>query len=446
MTRWSRGTVRVYHFNYRFDQWVFLPVVDGYQLRHPELPAHRREQLLQQPGRCAQPVEQPAATQGPPLPGNHRRACCSTPPSASPGCGTRLPPWACRARAKTSARPWASTAYPGGAYLVLPILGPSNLRDTGGLLVDYTAESQINFLNVSEVSSNHPEIWALRAVDKRYQTSFRYGQMNSPFEYEKVRYSVYAIAQVADCRVTYPSCKKAIEAIWMAFFFRLSAAHPSEPVRTPLPLKVQAPDADKPDTKQADRTLPTSNFPVELQHDDIGFPTHPHGTHPSPRPRRLNPKPQQNLIWTPPEAPMADRAAIIAAQANLQRHPDPQGHPQNKMVLLQATSSISSAENRRLERSQSRPESRANAAYNLAKVATLSDGREDFGASGPSPAKRSARTGFWPVRQCFRRLGSAAVQGVQRKRLQRAAVTPSPSRRATPCSLQTPAPAPLPRR
>ena len=77
---------------------------------------------------------------------------------------------------------------PGGAYLMLPIFGPSNLRDTGGLLVDYSAESQINFLNVSEVSSNHPEVWALRAVDKRYQTSFRYGQMNSPFEYEKVRY------------------------------------------------------------------------------------------------------------------------------------------------------------------------------------------------------------------------------------------------------------------
>jgi phospholipid-binding lipoprotein MlaA len=71
---------------------------------------------------------------------------------------------------------------------VLPIFGPSNIRDTAGLAVDYTTESAINFLNVSEVSSNHPEIWALRAVDKRYQTSFRYGQLNSPFEYEKVRY------------------------------------------------------------------------------------------------------------------------------------------------------------------------------------------------------------------------------------------------------------------
>ena len=55
-------------------------------------------------------------------------------------------------------------------------------------MVDYGAENQINFLNVAEVSSDHPEIWALRVIDKRYTTNFRYGQMNSPFEYEKVRY------------------------------------------------------------------------------------------------------------------------------------------------------------------------------------------------------------------------------------------------------------------
>jgi phospholipid-binding lipoprotein MlaA len=77
---------------------------------------------------------------------------------------------------------------------MLPILGPSNLRDTGGLVVDYSAESAVNFLNVSKVSENHPEIWVLRGVDKRYQTNFRYGQMNSPFEYEKVRY-VYTEAR-----------------------------------------------------------------------------------------------------------------------------------------------------------------------------------------------------------------------------------------------------------
>ena len=76
----------------------------------------------------------------------------------------------------------------GGPYLMLPILGPSNLRDTGGLVVDYVGEYQVNYLNVPQASGDHPEITALRVVDRRYNTSFRYGQMNSPFEYEKLRY------------------------------------------------------------------------------------------------------------------------------------------------------------------------------------------------------------------------------------------------------------------
>ncbi|WP_205966221.1 MlaA family lipoprotein, partial [Pseudomonas viridiflava] len=77
---------------------------------------------------------------------------------------------------------------PAGPYLVLPLFGPSNLRDTGGLVFDFAAEMQINFLNVADVSNDHPEIMLLRAIDRRYVTSFRYGQLNTPFEYEKERY------------------------------------------------------------------------------------------------------------------------------------------------------------------------------------------------------------------------------------------------------------------
>lgn len=83
---------------------------------------------------------------------------------------------------------------PDGPYIMLPILGPSNLRDTAGLAVDYVGEREANFLNVADASSDHPEITVLRAVDKRYTTNFRYGQLNSPFEYEKVRY-VYTQAR-----------------------------------------------------------------------------------------------------------------------------------------------------------------------------------------------------------------------------------------------------------
>ena len=71
---------------------------------------------------------------------------------------------------------------------MLPLLGPSNLRDTTGLVVDYSGEQAINYLDMAKVSREHPEFFGLRVIDKRYTTNFRYGQMNSPFEYEKVRY------------------------------------------------------------------------------------------------------------------------------------------------------------------------------------------------------------------------------------------------------------------
>ena len=32
---WESWNRRVYHFNYRFDEWVFLPVVDGYKYITP---------------------------------------------------------------------------------------------------------------------------------------------------------------------------------------------------------------------------------------------------------------------------------------------------------------------------------------------------------------------------------------------------------------------------
>ena len=70
----------------------------------------------------------------------------------------------------------------------------------GGLAVDFIAQDQINFLGASQLGTDHPELTALRLVDARYGTNFRYGQLNSPFEYEKIRY-VYTEArklQIAD--------------------------------------------------------------------------------------------------------------------------------------------------------------------------------------------------------------------------------------------------------
>ncbi len=74
-----------------------------------------------------------------------------------------------------------------GPYLVIPLLGPSTLRDGLGFLGDYATSYAIDVAGLyrGDVS------WALgpvNAVDQRSNISFRYYSTGSPFEYENIRF------------------------------------------------------------------------------------------------------------------------------------------------------------------------------------------------------------------------------------------------------------------
>lgn len=76
-----------------------------------------------------------------------------------------------------------------GPYLVLPVLGPSNLRDTGGLATDTVASSTVPPAStINEWVYVNPGIYVLRAVDERHSSTFRYYASGSPFEYDLVRF------------------------------------------------------------------------------------------------------------------------------------------------------------------------------------------------------------------------------------------------------------------
>jgi len=86
---------------------------------------------------------------------------------------------------------------PKGPYLVLPILGPSTCRDGAGLLVDKIGMSALypsstdNWIKIS--------VGVVQALDTRSNVKLMYGEMNSMFEYEKLR-SLYLHAR--DLQVT----------------------------------------------------------------------------------------------------------------------------------------------------------------------------------------------------------------------------------------------------
>ncbi|MGB6352871.1 MAG: VacJ family lipoprotein, partial [Steroidobacteraceae bacterium] len=74
-----------------------------------------------------------------------------------------------------------------GPYLVIPLLGPSTLRDGLGFLGDYGTSYGVDVAKLyrGDVS------WGLgtvNAVDQRANVNFRYYASGSPFEYEVIRF------------------------------------------------------------------------------------------------------------------------------------------------------------------------------------------------------------------------------------------------------------------
>lgn len=80
-----------------------------------------------------------------------------------------------------------------GPYLVLPLFGPSNLRDTTGLFTDTAAFNMLDPFNFEDNEELGMAYVGLSAVDARHRVKFRYFETGSPFEYELVRllYSKY---------------------------------------------------------------------------------------------------------------------------------------------------------------------------------------------------------------------------------------------------------------
>jgi phospholipid-binding lipoprotein MlaA len=74
-----------------------------------------------------------------------------------------------------------------GPFIVLPILGPSNLRDTIGFATDTATFRYVDPLNFDHNDDLEAIYFGLKAVDERYKNKFRYFESGSPFEYELIR-------------------------------------------------------------------------------------------------------------------------------------------------------------------------------------------------------------------------------------------------------------------
>jgi phospholipid-binding lipoprotein MlaA len=70
---------------------------------------------------------------------------------------------------------------------VLPLLGPSNLRDATGLVVDSVGFSLLIPPGVRGTTAYAATAYGLRPIDLRANIPFRYYRTGSPFEYDLIR-------------------------------------------------------------------------------------------------------------------------------------------------------------------------------------------------------------------------------------------------------------------
>ncbi len=184
---WNR---RVYAFNTSFDRRLFLPAVNGYRAVTPD-PVETGiwnfflnvsevrtfvHSLLQLKPRSA------GITLG-------RLVVNST-----LGVGGLMDPATSMGLARLSedfGQTLGRYGMPDGPYLVLPLFGPSNLRDTTGMAGDYA----LSLVGYEIIGLSDNDLWpvrwtlaGLRGLSSRANTAFRYHETGSPFEYEMVRY------------------------------------------------------------------------------------------------------------------------------------------------------------------------------------------------------------------------------------------------------------------
>jgi len=192
---WERLNRFTYRFNARFDENLFLPVADGYRW----LPSFMRAGVHNFFGNLS---EVPTVVNDV-LQWRIRTGASSLGRfviNSTIGIGG-LFDFATRFHIDKAPATFGSTlstwgVHP-GPYLVLPILGPSTLREGVGYLGDYGISYGINVANLYRDDQAYA-LGVVNAIDTRANVNFRYYGSGSPFEYENIRFLFMRMTLIQD--------------------------------------------------------------------------------------------------------------------------------------------------------------------------------------------------------------------------------------------------------
>lgn len=191
---WEPMNRHIYNFNAIFDNYVFLPVVQAYEFVLPVFAQKGITNFFKNLTEVTNLTNSLLQFKFVKAVNTFGRICINT----TVGIGGLIDVATLNDGIKREDEDFGQTlGFYGlgpGPYLVLPVLGPSSVRDTAGLAVDSLVYSMMMSQLIAELGMDDTNenilnysLTGLYVIDKRHTEPFRYFKTGSPFEYDLIR-------------------------------------------------------------------------------------------------------------------------------------------------------------------------------------------------------------------------------------------------------------------
>jgi phospholipid-binding lipoprotein MlaA len=183
---WEGFNRSMYRFNYRFDKYVFLPAVRGYQAVMPDFAEQGVHNFFTNFRQITTLMNSILQFDGVKALDTTSRLLVNTTIGIL-GLFDVATPMGIPYHQEDFGQTLGVWGVGSGPYLVLPILGPSSVRDGVGLGVDWYVRNEVRDAVTDLETWQEWAISIVDAIDTRAHVSFRYYETGTPFEYEWVR-------------------------------------------------------------------------------------------------------------------------------------------------------------------------------------------------------------------------------------------------------------------
>jgi phospholipid-binding lipoprotein MlaA len=185
---WEGFNRSVYKFNTQFDRYVFLPIVHGYEYVMPNVAEQGVSNFFNNLSEFRNGMNALLQARGDVFGTALSRFFVNSTLGIA-GLFDLATDFGIAEHPEDFGQTLGWWGFSPGPYLVLPILGPSNVRDAGGTAADTAAVNVVpGVADINDTVYFNAVVYGLYAVDLRHQVGFRYYQSGSPFEYDLVRF------------------------------------------------------------------------------------------------------------------------------------------------------------------------------------------------------------------------------------------------------------------